>query len=311
MGVPQDTGVEAHYTQEITIEKVCYWTKVIEEHDMSADDAKEFYQELPRLIGPKNYSFPKDHEWLLNGTPLTLGAMTIKQMTRKTGGLREAPPNCQKAWNIRLKVKIPWKPIWRSVSTYFTTHRDELTWIKLTHRALAVANRFDPGEKCLCCQSAPESMLHLCQCSKLHEQYWDFFFNFIHHMGFTIPINKVAFLATRRYTNKSVAPEEVIGIFSIAWRCLYAEITKTRLENHIFTLKDAKRRAICLLHSRLTAYGKLCKDFSSERRYTGRKYLLPKKLSKRTLIKVYRNGDYDIHDNITQGAILVSQKDAP
>ena len=62
---------------------------------------------------------------------------------------------------------------------------------------------------------------------------------------------------------------------------------------------------------RYPAYGKLCKDFSSERRYTGRKYLLPKKLSKRTLIKVYRNGDYDIHDNITQGAILVSQKDAP
>ena len=65
---------------------------------------------------------------------------------------------------------------------------------------------------------------------------------------------------------------------------------------------------------RRNSYGKLCKDFSSERRYTGRKYLLPKKLSKRTLIKVYfryRNGDYDIHDNITQGAILVSQKDAP
>ena len=129
-------------------------------------------------------------------------------------------------------------------------------------------------------------------------------------MGFDMPKNKTAFLATRRYTNDSVAPEEVIGIFSIAWRCLYAEITKTRLENHRFTPKDAKRRAVCLLHSRLTAYGKLCKDFSSERRNTGRKFLLPKKLSERTLIKVKRDGEYEIHHNIAQGAILVTQKEA-
>ena len=189
------------------------------------------------------------------------------------------------------------------------TRRHELTWLKLTHRALAVANRFEPGVSCLACNTAPESMLHLCECGHLHTQYWDFYFNLIHHMGFNVPQNKVAFLATRRYTSDAVAPEEVIGIFSIAWRCLYAEITKTRLENHTFSLKDAKRRAICLIHSRLTAYGKLCKDFCSERRYTGRKFLLPKKLSKRTLIQVNQHGEYEIHYNIQQGAILVTQKD--
>ena len=73
--------------------------------------------------------------------------------------------------------------------------------------------------------------------------------------------------------------------------------------------KDAKRRAVCMIHSRLTAYGKLCKNFSVERRFTGRKYRLPKKLSKRTLIKVGTLGDYTIHENIEQGAILVTQKD--
>ena len=34
-----------------------------------------------------------------------------------------------------------------------------------------------------------------------------------------------------------------------------------------------------------------------------------KKLSKRTLIKVGTLGDYTIHENIEQGAILVTQKD--
>ena len=64
-----------------------------------------------------------------------------------------------------------------------------------------------------------------------------------------------------------------------------------------------------LIYSRLTAYGKLCKDFRSERRYTGRKFLLPKKLSKRTMIKIDMHGEYEIHYNIQQGAILVTQKD--
>ena len=136
MGVPQDTGELTTYTQQV-IEPVCFWTKVIDEHEMTSSDSQEFYQEIPRLIGPTNYSFPRDEGWKLNGKNTTLGAITIKKMTRQTGGLRDAPPNCQKAWRIRLQkymgpFKLPWKQIWRSISTYFTTHRDELTWLKLT-----------------------------------------------------------------------------------------------------------------------------------------------------------------------------------
>ena len=148
-------------------------------------------------------------------------------------------------------------------------------------------------------------MLHLCECRHLHVQYWDFFFNFVYHMGFELPEHKTVFLATRCYSSSTVAPEEVIGIFSIAWRCLYAEITKSRLENHLFSPKDAKRRAVCMIHSRLIAYGELCRKFSVERRYTGRKFMLPKKLSKRTLIQVNRDGTYQIHENIAQGIKLV------
>ena len=91
--------------------------------------------------------------------------------------------------------------------------------------------------------------------------------------------------------------------------CEIYAIVRFRGAHISLSLKDAKRRAVCLLHSRLTAYGKLCKDFCSERRYTGRKFLLPQKLSKRTLIKVDMQGAYEIHYNIQQGAILVAHKD--
>ena len=51
---------------------------------------------------------------------------------------------------------------------------------------------------------------------------------------------------------------------------------------------------------RLKAYGKNCKDFCNERRYTGtgRKHILPRKLSCRKLIKVMQNGEYHIHDKL-------------
>ena len=248
MGVPQDTGEVFRPLGHEIIEPVCYWLKVIEEHEMTSSDVGNFYQEIPRLIGPTNYSFPRDDGWLLNGNSVTLGSITIKLMTKKTGKLRDAPPNCQKAWRKRLGPymrgrPLPWKLIWRSISTYFTTHRDELTWLKLTHRALAVANRFDPHTMCFACKTVPESMLHLCECAQMHSQYWDFFFNLIQHMGFELPEQKPVFLATRCYSSKCTAPEEVIGIFSIAWRCLYAEITKSRLERHVFISKGCKKKS--------------------------------------------------------------------
>ena len=94
------------------------------------------------------------------------------------------------------------------------------------------------------------------------------------------------------------APEELIGLFIIAWRCLYGAIIGHRLENKAFNYQTIKKRAIYLLISRLKAYGKSCKDFCNERKYSGRKHTLPSKLSKRKLVKVQPNGNYHIHDGL-------------
>jgi len=80
-----------------------------------------------------------------------------------------------------------------------------------------------------------------------------------------------AFLATGRVSDKKVANEEVIGVFSIAWRCLYAAITESRMESSEIDLDSAIRRAYCMIYNRLRAYGKACKDFCIERKFTGRK----------------------------------------
>ena len=73
-----------------------------------------------------------------------------------------------------------------------------------------------------------------------------------------------------------------------------------------FLYKEALHTSY-IVAMRLIAYGKLCRNFSVERRHTGRKYMLPKKLSKRILMQVGRTGDYTIHENIAQGVKLVTQ----
>ena len=57
-----------------------------------------------------------------------------------------------------------------------------------------------------------------------------------------------------------------------------------------------------MIYNRLVAYGKACRDFCVERRYSGRKHRLPKDLEKRKVIRVKSWGTYMIHHEITRRA---------
>ena len=128
--------------------------------------------------------------------------------------------------------------------------------------------------------------------------YWNFFFKLAVDIGLPRIFDKIYFLKSRCSDIGKAAPEELIGLFIIAWRCLYATIIGHRLENKPFDLQTTKKRALYLILSRLKAYGKNCKDFCNERKYTGRKHILPRKLFNRQLIKVQPNGIYHIHQKL-------------
>ena len=49
--------------------------------------------------------------------------------------------------------------------------------------------------------------------------------------------------------------KEGAAILAIAWRCLYAEITRARVEDTALDLNKALRRTRALLISRVKAYG--------------------------------------------------------
>ena len=78
------------------------------------------------------------------------------------------------------------------------------------------------------------------------------------------------------------------------------EITKGRLESVRVVLDRARRRAMAMVYSRLMAYGRGARDFHVQRKNSGRKFRLPKKLNEyeRTIIRVEGDGTYVIHPAI-------------
>ena len=163
--------------------------------------------------------------------------------------------------------------------------------------------KFWPG-----CHTDDESMLHLSTCEHIRRDYWNHFLRPIKDMGFPDPENTTNLLTVGAINDEKTANEEVIGILTIAWRCLYAEITASRLNNKRLKLVSARKRAWCMIHGRLNAYGEACRTFCIERRFSGRKCKLPKKLSKRKIIQVQQNGTYTINTVITETTRLLRGK---
>ena len=130
----------------------------------------------------------------------------------------------------------------------------ENTWLRFTHRNLYTGARIPGHNLCKACKQENETQLHLITCNVITQQYWNFFFDLTKQMDLPVPTHKPSFLATRRYDENEAANEEVIGIFTIALRCLYAEFVKCRTENKPLSLNNAINRAMRLIHSRLKAY---------------------------------------------------------
>ena len=94
-------------------------------------------------------------------------------------------------------------------------------------------------------------MLHLAECGMIYALYWSDFFAMAEEAGLPTPTmqNRTLFIALGIKDKQHKANEELIGIFSIAWRCLYAEITRSRVENAPFKLENAKKRSFCMIYN--------------------------------------------------------------
>ena len=110
--------------------------------------------------------------------------------------------------------------------------------------------------------------------------------------------NTYAFCALGRTDQHTVVDKNYSGVLFLAWRCLYAELVRGRVEDVKPVIKNAYRRTLIMLVTRLTAYGEKWLRWVRKNRETGNKSRIPKRHQDKKLIKQDVDGNYAINPRI-------------
>ena len=80
------------------------------------------------------------------------------------------PPNCERIWNEKVGITLPWRAIWKMLGTFLTNPRDEEAFFKLLHRKLNTRTKDSRSttKRCRMKCGCLETQLHLvAECPKL------------------------------------------------------------------------------------------------------------------------------------------------
>ena len=252
-----------------------------------------------RIIGQYVKTFPLTEGWEVSGTEVRLDRLSIKDRTALLAARKMVPPAAEKAWELRLGLQFPWDRIWR-LKSYYASPRDQFTWLRLMHRNLHVAgHRRDLIDtSCRAC-SEKETMKHLAECPIIRGDFWEPIFALIGKLGFTPPSeeDKLIYITLGCYrkgsTIKVITPDQA-GLMFIAWRCLYAAIVGSRVDERSLNLEYAYKRTLQMCITRLRAYGEKWLLWSRKNQNTSMKSVIPENKRDRTVIRQGMLGTYHI-----------------
>ena len=156
---------------------------------------------------------------------------------------------------------------------------------KIRHRTLYTANkdRNCPNTKCLACRTSEESIKHLAECSEIRYEFWWDILNLMRILKLNYSRTPVFLLLGITEDNKIVCKEGA-AIIAIGWRCLYAEITRARIEGTEIKINQALRRTFAMLISRVKAYGEKWKLWYNKQRLQTHARIIAEKYRQLTLI---------------------------
>jgi hypothetical protein len=256
----------------------------------------------PRWAGPVTNSYPCDVKWKLGSEEIPFKEMSIKKLTRNRAYMRMKPPPAAKEWRRRLRVNV--RKMFE-IKSFFTTPRDQVTWMKVWHRNLWVANRDRtvPSAQCNAWNghrcTADESILHLAKCRIIRRDFWSKVISLMRKLDLTTH-RHTAFIIAGRTGKGKIVDTEAAGVMFIAWRCLYAEVVGARIEDRRLRLKAAYARMILMVISRLKAQGAKWFRWFSRVRFTksGAKKAFPLRYRYRKLMTTRRDGSYKLNPTL-------------
>ena len=262
-----------------------------------------------RWIGPETVAYPGNLTWKIGREVEEMGALSIKKLTQARADLKMRPPPSQKAWERRLG-RVKWRKVWK-IRSFFTTPRDQATWLKLIHRNLYVANK-DPSLASSVCSAsgcqANESMLHLAVCGVINVEFWDKIAALLDKLGIPRGTGPRFWITGERSDGKYIDVEGA-GILFLAWRCLYAETVRARINGEQLKLKHAYARVVLMSISRLKAQGqKWYRWYSRTRGISEHKVkTFPRRYRKRCLMTTTATAEYEISDALLREYDSVKQ----
>ena len=155
--------------------------------------------------------------------------------------------------------------------------------------------------------------MDLATCSVMVGEFWKPLIEMMEEMGFETPSPE----ARREFLclgvlweageQKVVKPEQS-GLMFIAWRCLYAAVVGSRVDDVPIDLQRAYKRTLQLTISRLRAYGEKWKLWCNKNRHTGLKSIIPVDKRDRTVIEQDMEGDYQLHPILIQEFTRIQQE---
>lgn len=237
--------------------------------------------------------------------------MSIKLMTRATTMTRWKPPAAEKKWENIFNMQINWSHIW-GLSSPYTTPRDETTWLKLMHRTLWVA-KYDSEVADKSCKhkncNCIESMRHLAECQHICTEFWKPVEEILIKCGLQME-NTLEFRILGLCYNKQKMNEELVGAVYMAWRCLYAEITrcKTTPDHPFIDCTYTFQKWLQLLISRLKAYGCRWKSWYRKQIHirTSKYRETPYNIRQLKLLSIANDGTFSINSILLNSYIPIA-----
>ena len=117
-------------------------------------------------------------------------------------------------------------------------------------------------------------------------------------MGMEQPEEERSFIATGAVTSTAAIPNNLAGMWFIAWRFIYAEIVHSRLDNVPFVARNALKRTVAVTISRLRAYGRKWRHWVCAGAYRTIPRMIPPKHRDKQILESTSEGEYGIHEDL-------------
>ena len=135
--------------------------------------------------------------------------------------------------------------------------RDQIAWLKIQHRNLWVAASgwMHGSTKCSAAGcNEEEKQEHLVRCPVIRSEFWDKVAALMGRLTMNAGSTDLKWLLGIKEDGIKVGKEEAAMIFW-AWRNLYAEVTRARIEGKQLNLKTAYENFVRMAFTGVVAYG--------------------------------------------------------